>query len=152
MRWWVARSCPPVVLVLLVGFPGVLILLVAPLAAEAQHSGQPARVGILSFGPAPSPEEQAKFYSTSWFWQAMKDLGWVPGQNVVAERRYGESADQLRAAAADLVRLKVDALIAGSAGLASILQPETKTIPIVVNGAGPELVVRGLVASLARPG
>ena len=77
--------------------PLALGLLAAPLAAEAQHSGQPARVGILVFGPAPSPEEQAKFYSTAWFWQAMKDLGWAPGQNVVAERRYGESPDQLRA-------------------------------------------------------
>jgi putative ABC transport system substrate-binding protein len=82
----------------------------------------------------------------------MKDLGWVPGQNVVAERRYGESADQLRAAAADLVRLKVDVLVTPNASLARILQRETKTIPIVVQLAGGELVMGGLVASLARPG
>jgi putative ABC transport system substrate-binding protein len=82
----------------------------------------------------------------------MKDLGWVPGQNVVAERRYGESADQLRAAAADLVSLKVDVLVTPNASLARILQRETKTIPIVVQLAGGELVVGGLVASLARPG
>ena len=69
--------------------------------------------------------------STSPLWRAMKDLGWVYGQNIVVERRFGESADQLRAGAADLVRLKVDVLFAPSAGLAELLQLETKTIPIV---------------------
>jgi putative ABC transport system substrate-binding protein len=81
----------------------------------------------------------------------MKDLGWVYGQNIVAERRYGESLDQLRAGAADLVQLKVDVLFAQSAGLAKILQLESKTIPIVVT-AGGDLVASGLVANLARPG
>jgi len=109
-------------------------------------------MGILAFGPAPSPEELARATSTSPFWLAMKYLGWVYGQNIVAERRYGESADQLRAAAADLVRLKVDVLWVLSAGFAKLLQLETKTIPIVVGAAGSDLVAGGLVASLARPG
>src|SRR5262245_21227871 len=86
-------------------------ILAAPLAAEAQPAGKTARMGILLFGPAQSPEEQAKLIPTNLFWQAMKDLGWVYGQNIVAERRYGESPDQLRAAAADLVRLKVDIIV-----------------------------------------
>src|SRR5262249_48357730 len=55
-------------------------------------------------------------------------------------------------AATDLVRLKVDVLLVGTAGLAQLLQLETKTIPIVVTGAGADLVGVGLVASLARPG
>src|SRR5262249_50032852 len=101
--------------------------------------------GTLEFGPTPST-------ATNQFWQAMEGLGWVYGQNIVAERRYGESAVQLRAAAADLVRLKVDVLYAPSAGLAKLLQLETKAIPIVVVGAGTDLVAAGLVASLARPG
>jgi putative ABC transport system substrate-binding protein len=71
---------------------------------------------------------------------------------MVVERRFGESAEQLRAGAADLVRLKVDVLFVGSAGLAKILQLETKTIPIVVGRADNDLVAAGLVASLARPG
>jgi putative tryptophan/tyrosine transport system substrate-binding protein len=129
-----------------------LSLTLAPLAVEAQPAGKTARMGSLVFGPAPSPEEQARLMSTSLFWQAMKDLGWVYGQNIVAERRYGESADQLRAGAADLVRLKVDVLYAPNGGLAKLLQLETKTIPIVVVGAGADLVAAGLVASLARPG
>jgi putative ABC transport system substrate-binding protein len=71
---------------------------------------------------------------------------------MVVERRFGESADQLRRGAADLVRLKVDVLFVSSAGLAKILQLETKTIPIVVGRAEGDLVAAGLVDSLARPG
>ena len=127
-------------------------LVAAPLAAAAQQPGKTARVGQLLVGPAPSPEELARVTSTSPFWLAMKELGWVEGQNLVVERRFGESADQLRAAATDLVRLKVDVLFVSSASLAKMLQLETKIIPIVVGGAGGDLVAGGLVASLARPG
>jgi putative ABC transport system substrate-binding protein len=71
---------------------------------------------------------------------------------MVVERRFGESADQLRTGAADLVRLKVDVLFVSSAGLAKLLQLETKAIPIVVGRAEGDLVAAGLVDSLARPG
>jgi putative ABC transport system substrate-binding protein len=128
------------------------VLLAAPLPAHAQKSQKTARVGILNIGPAPSPQELAKSVSTNPFWMAMRQLGWVDGQNMVVERRFGESADQLRTGAADLVRLKVDVLFVSSAGLAKILQQETKTIPIVVGRADENLVAAGLVASLARPG
>jgi putative tryptophan/tyrosine transport system substrate-binding protein len=128
------------------------VLLAAPLTARAQQVGKIARVGILGIGPAPSPQELAKSVSTNPFWLSMRHLGWVGGQNMVVERRFGESADQLRTAAADLVRLKVDVLYVASAGLAKILQLETKTIPIVVGRADNDLVAAGLVASLARPG
>jgi len=124
----------------------------APLAAEAQKSEKKARVGILGIGTAPSPQELAKSVSTNPFWLSMKELGWVDGNNMVVERRFGESADQLRTGAADLVRLKVDVLFVGSAGLAKILQVETKTIPIVVGRSDNDLVEAGLVESLARPG
>ena len=117
----------------------------APFAAEAQQTGKTARIGFLVVGPVPSSEELARLTSTSLFWQAMKDLGWLYGQNIVAERRYGESADQLRAAAADLVRLKVDVLFAPSGSLAKLLQLETKTIPIVIASSGHDLVEAGLV-------
>ncbi len=128
------------------------VLLVAPHAAEAQKSEKKARVGILGIGPAPSPQELAKSVSTNPFWLSMRQLGWVDGQNMVVERRFGESADQLRTGAADLVRLKVDVLFVSGAGLAKILQQETKTIPIVVGRADNDLVAAGLVDSLARPG
>jgi ABC-type uncharacterized transport system substrate-binding protein len=127
-------------------------LLAAPLAAEAQKSEKLAHVGILGLGPTPSPQELAKSVSTNPFWLSMRQLGWVDGQNMVVERRFGESADQLRKGAADLVRLKVDVLFVSSAGLAKILQLETTTIPIVVGRADNDLVAAGLVDSLARPG
>ncbi len=128
------------------------VLLATPFAAEAQKSEKMARVGILNIGPAPSPQELTQSVSTNQFWLSMRQLGWVDGQNMVVERRFGESADQLRIGAADLVRLKVDVLFVASAGLAKILQLETKTIPIVVGRADNDLVAAGLVASLARPG
>jgi putative ABC transport system substrate-binding protein len=128
------------------------VLLAAPVAAEAQKSEKMARVGILGIGSVPSPQELAKSVSTNPFWLSMRQLGWVDGQNMVVERRFGESADQLRTGAADLVRLKVDVLFVSSAGLAKILQLETKTIPIVVGRADENLVAAGLVDSLARPG
>jgi len=128
------------------------VLLAAPLAAEAQKSVKMARVGILGIGPTPSPQELSKSVSTNPFWISMRELGWIDGQNMVVERRFGESVDQLRTGAADLVRLKVDVLFVSSAGLAKILQLETKTIPIVVGRADENLVAAGLVASLARPG
>jgi len=127
-------------------------LLAAPLAAEAQKSGKMAHVGILGIGPVPSPQQLEKSVSTNPFWLAMRQLGWADGQNLVVERRFGESVDQLRRGAADLVRLKVDVLFVSGEALAKILQQETKTIPIVVGRADSDLVAAGLVESLARPG
>jgi putative ABC transport system substrate-binding protein len=128
------------------------VLLAAPRAAEAQKSEKKARVGILGIGTAPSPQELARSVSTNPFWASMRQLGWVDGQNMVVERRFGESAEQLRTGAAELVRLKVDVLFVASAGLAKILQLETKAIPIVVGRSDDDLVAAGLVDSLARPG
>jgi putative tryptophan/tyrosine transport system substrate-binding protein len=125
-------------------------LLAAPLAAEAQKSEKMARVGILAIGPAPSPQELAKSVSTSPFWLSMRQLGWIDGQNMVVERRFGESADQLRAGAADLVALKVDIIFAGGTPAALAAKQATSTLPIVFAGAG-DPVASGLVTSLARP-
>jgi len=128
------------------------VLLAGPLAADVQKSGKMVHVGILGIGPAPSPQELEKSVSTNPFWLAMRQLGWVDGQNMVVERRFGESVDQLRRGAADLVRLKVDVLFVSGEALAQILQQETKTIPIVVGRADSDLVTAGLVESLAKPG
>ena len=127
-------------------------LALTSLAGEAQRTEKVVRVGILGIGPVPSPQDLAKSVSTNPFWISMRQLGWVDGQNMVVERRFGESADQLRKGAADLVRLKVDVLFVASEGLAKILQLETKTIPIVVGRAQGDLVAAGLVNSLAKPG
>jgi len=129
-----------------------LALLAAPCAAHAQKPAKVPRVGILGVGPVPSPQELASSIAANPFWQSMRELGWVEGQTLIVERRFGNSSDQLRAGAADLVRLKVDVLFVSGAGLAKILQMETRTIPIVVGRAEIDLVAAGLVASLARPG
>src|SRR5262249_29719165 len=127
-------------------------VLAAPLAALSQTSKPKARVGILGIGRPPSPQELAKSVSTNPFWISMRELGWIDGQNMVVERRFGESAGELRTGAADLVRLKVDVLFASGEGLAKLLQLETRTIPIVVGRADTDLVAAGLVESLAKPG
>jgi ABC-type uncharacterized transport system substrate-binding protein len=129
-----------------------LALLAAPGGAHAQRPAKMARVGILGVGTAPNPPELARSIATNPFWDSMRQLGWVEGQNLIVERRFGESPDQLRAGAADLVRLNVDVLFVAGAGLAKILQQATRTIPIVVGRAEGDLVAAGLVASLARPG
>src|SRR5215467_7444611 len=127
-------------------------LLAAPAATAAQKSEKIARVGILGIGSAPSPQELARSVATNPFWQSMRQLGWVDGQNMVVERRFGETTEQLRRGAAELVRLKVDVLFVSSAGLAKLLQLETNTIPIVVGRSDEDLVAAGLVESLAKPG
>jgi len=128
------------------------LLLVAPLAAEAQQAGKVWRIGILRPGPSPSPTQIAEGRQRSPVAPPLEELGWIEGKNLVYEIRYGESGDQLKVAAAELVRLKVDVLMVGSCGLAKILRDQTSTIPIVVAGCGFDMVAFGLVASLARPG
>ena len=125
--------------------------LAAPLVAETQQVGSPARIGYLFIGPKPSPEELARQRSRP-LWVTLNELGWTEGQNLLVERRFVGSEDEARIAAADLVRLKADVLITWSNGLAKIAQTETTTIPIVVVGAGRDLVASGLVASLGKPG
>jgi len=120
------------------------VILAAPLTAEAQQAGKVARIGYLFVGSSVPSRANP-------FWMGMKELGWVEGQNLIVEWRGGESADQLRAGAADLVRLQVDVIVTTGAGLAKAVRLETETIPIVVQN-GANLIAAGLVASLARPG
>jgi ABC-type uncharacterized transport system substrate-binding protein len=85
---------------------------------------------------------------------ALRELGYIDGQNVAIEYRYAEGKrDRLSELAAELVRLKVD-LIVAAGGPPSIqaARNATKTIPIVMVGTGIDPVEAGLVESLARPG
>src|SRR5262245_20304623 len=136
-----------------IGLAVVLVVMcLAPLAVGAQRARKTARMGLLTEGPAPSPEELAKLIPTSPFWQAMKDLGWVHGQNIVAERRYAQPPDQLPAFAAELVRLNVDVIVAYGTPATKAAKQATSTIPIVIASGVDDPVRLGLVASLARPG
>ena len=132
-------------------FLGTFGLLAAPLVAGAQPTAQTpkktARVGLLSPGDAKT---------RAWVVDAVRTTlqghGWVEGDNLVIEYRYGgEEYERLRALAKDLVRLKVDVILAASAPSARAAKEATTTIPIVfVTGNDP--VRAGLVASFARPG
>jgi ABC-type uncharacterized transport system substrate-binding protein len=122
--------------------------LAVPLGAGAQQAEKVARVGFLSVGTAPAPEEVAR----SPFLAALRDRRWIAGQNIVFEARYAAGqTDRLPALAAELVQLKVDLIVTFLNQETLAAKQATASIPIVmVLGVYP--VEAGLVASLARPG
>ena len=121
-------------------------LLVAPLAATAQPPTPVHRVGYL----LGSTREQEPALEA--FLEGMRALGYVEGQNLVMEYRAAEGQyERLPALAAELVRLKVDVLLAVITPAALAAKHATTTIPIVMMGVG-DPVGSGLVDSLARPG
>ena len=115
--------------------------------ARAQQPSKIPRIGLLSpFSPAAT----ALWHQA--FRQGLRDLGWVEGKNISIEYRYAEGrSDRLPDLAADLVRLKVDIIVAAVPADALAAQKATKAIPIVM-AAGGDPVAVGLVESLARPG
>jgi putative tryptophan/tyrosine transport system substrate-binding protein len=124
-------------------------ILAAPLAAEAQQAGTVPRVGWLSlFGSNPQVQRSADLFR-----QALRELGYVEGQSVAIEYRWAEGkSERLAELATELVRMKVDVIVAsGGVPPAQAAQRATKAIPIVFSGPA-DPVAAGLVASLARPG
>jgi putative ABC transport system substrate-binding protein len=135
----------------LIGLAFVLMLslIIAPLAAEAQQSGKLYRIGLLGGSPPTSPGGRRAWEG---FFQGMRELGYVDGQNILVEGRwYGERNDRLPALVDELVRLKVDVIVAGAAPAPEAAGRATSTIPIVM-ALHSHPVGSGLVASLARPG
>ena len=131
--------------------PLVLGILVALLAAEAQQPTKVHRIGSLIAGFPPS-EPHSPDPTVEDFRQGLRDLAYVEGQNLVIEYRYAEGrAEQLPDLAAELVRLKVDVIVAGGTAAVRTAQHATRTIPIVMAVAY-DPVGEGFVASLARPG
>jgi ABC-type uncharacterized transport system substrate-binding protein len=125
-------------------------LLAAPLAAEAQPTGKVYRVGYLSALSGSGPQVQRPLDA---FRQRLRELGYVEGQSIAIEYRWAEGkVERLPALAAELVRLKVDVIVAsGGLPVAQAAQQAPKTIPIIMTGPA-DPVAAGLVASLARPG
>jgi putative ABC transport system substrate-binding protein len=122
-------------------------ILVAPLTADTQPSPKMHRIGIL--WPGSRPGAGALFET---FLQGLRDLGYVEGQNLAFEHRYGEWSDaRLSNLAAELVQLNVDVILAPGTPPALAAQRATTTIPIVFEAVADPVEV-GLVASLARPG
>ena len=107
------------------------------------------RVGYLTAGSQLDQGRQRRFEA---FRQGLRELGYVEGQNVAIESRWAEGKDErYRDLAADLVRLKVDVIVAVGGAATKAAQQATTTIPIVMSLANDPLG-SGLVTSLARPG
>ena len=147
--WWRSARLPGSMRLIGLAVVLALSLILAPLAAEAQQAGKVYRIGWLNPGfpprSAPSPTARA-------LQQALRDLGYVEGQNLLIEYRYAEgSQERLQQMATDLVRLPVDLIVAWNAPGTRAAQHATRTIPIVMMNT-PDPVEEGFVASLARPG
>jgi putative ABC transport system substrate-binding protein len=117
-------------------------VLVAPGIAIPQAS-KVRRIGYLTVG-APDTSEG------TWV-DAMRDLGWVEGQNLDVERRRANSLEGLKPLADELVRAKVEVIVANGPNPTRAAMRATTTIPIVFLAAS-DPVLSGLVASLPRPG
>jgi putative tryptophan/tyrosine transport system substrate-binding protein len=123
-------------------------LLAAPLAVGAQQAGKVYRIGILT-NKASDPAE-ARLWRA--FRSGLRERGWIEGENILIEFRAAEgNTARLPELAADLVRLKVDLIVARSSIWVQPAKEATSSIPIVfLTHADP--VGTGHVASLARPG
>ena len=123
-------------------------LLFAPCSSvQAQQPKKVSRVGLLIAGVASAQESRLKAFK-----RGLRELGYIEGQNILVELRFGEGKpDRLAAAAAELVQLKVDIIVTGGPSSTAAAKTATNTIPIVTTLEG-DPVGEGLVASLARPG
>jgi putative ABC transport system substrate-binding protein len=125
------------------------MLLALPFPARAQQPKKIPRIGYLS-SQAPA-RESARAEAIRL---ALRERGYIEGQNIAIEYRYAEGkSDRLSDLAGELVHLKVDIIVvSGAAGMVRAAKTATKTIPIVMMGFGADPVEAGFVESLARPG
>ena len=120
-----------------------------PLGARPQQPGKSARIGYLL---ATARDDRLARKNLDAFRQELRELGYIEGQNLVIEQRFAErDFDRLPQLAAELVRLRVDIIVASPTPAAVAAKKATDTIPIVMLNTG-DPVGLGLVASLARPG
>src|SRR5215471_1303418 len=115
--------------------------------ANAQQVGKVFRIGFLDSSTA-----SGSAVLVDAFRQELSKLGWVEGKNLTIEYRFAEQkTERLPELAAELVRLKVDLIVATDTPSALAAKSASTTIPIVMTNVG-DPVAAGLVASLARPG
>jgi len=123
-------------------------MLAAPLPGAAQQPQKVFRLGHLSAGggtPDGGPPGPLR--------EGLRALGYVEGQNVAYEARFAEGkAERLPDLASELVRLKVDIIVAQGGPAAEAAKRASSAIPIVMAPAAGDAVAAGLIASLARPG
>jgi putative ABC transport system substrate-binding protein len=130
--------------------PSILIavtLLAVAVTIEAQQPKKVPRIGYLSALDPAGESTRSEAIRT-----ALRERGYIEGQNIAIEYRYGEGKqERYPELAAELVRLKVDIIVV-SGGVVRAAKNATKTIPIVMRGGGSDPVEAGVVESLARPG
>ena len=125
----------------------IVAVVVLGATAEAQQAGKVPRIGLLLSTSASVTSEAVEAFR-----QRLRELGCVEGKNIAFEYRSAEEKlDRLPDLAAELVRLKVDAIITYSTPAVQAAKRATTTIPIVMANVS-DPVAMGLVASLARPG
>ena len=122
------------------------LLITFSVPAEAQNAKHIPRIGYLNLGNfrEGAPPES--------FLQGLREVGYVEGKTIIIEFRHANRReDQLPALAAELVRLKVDVIVALNPPAARAAQRATRTVPIVMRATG-DPIKGGFVESLARPG
>jgi ABC-type uncharacterized transport system substrate-binding protein len=121
-----------------------------PLQAGAQQDARVRRIGLLTSAAEGDPILKANLAA---LWEGLAKLGWTEGRNLRIELRFtAGDVGRLRAAAAELARLALDAIVLGGANLTAInvIQQENVAVPIIF-AEGPDPVAYGVVQNLARP-
>src|SRR5262245_4438842 len=119
------------------------------IAARAQQSERMRRIGVLMLYPENDSEGQRR---ATAFQQGLQKLGWVVGRNVQIDFQWGfGDPGWIRSAAAQLLRLAPDVILANGTPAAKAMQQASRTVPVIFI-AGSDPVLDGLVPSLTHPG
>jgi putative tryptophan/tyrosine transport system substrate-binding protein len=134
-----------------IGFLAVIAFAAAEIlhtpSIEAEQTSKVFHIGFLSAG-----SRSGGIFSKDDFRLALRNAGYVEGQNILIEERFAEGdPDRLPVLAAELVKSNLDAIVSLGGNAAQAAKKATSTIPIVLMGAG-DPVGTGLVASMVRPG
>src|SRR5215472_18984012 len=119
-----------------------------PLAAHAQQTKSPRRIGAFFAGHGDDPEVMRQ---VARFQDELAKLGWLEGQTIHVDYRFGAGNVDYTALAKELAGLHPELIVTQATPLTAAMQQETRTIPIVFMRVS-DPVGAGFVASLARPG
>src|SRR5215510_7220981 len=124
----------------------VVTVALGGVVASAQQPKKIPRIGILSLRGGPLPTREGALQD------GLRKLGYVEGESIIIEFRFAEEKlDRLPDLVAELVRAKVDVIVAVSTPAIEAARNATKTIPIIMAGVS-DPVATGFVTSLAQPG
>jgi len=134
----------------LAGLLSIIVALAFAFGGAVAEAQQPTKIPRIGFMDRSTVSGSAVFLDA--FRQELSKLGWIEGKSITTEYRFAEGkTERLPALAAELVRLKVDLIVASGRAPAFAAKNATTTIPIVMTSF-PDPVAEGLVTSLARPG